>query len=308
MIEELKNTFHTRVISNRTLNFGKFFILTILSVNISFKFTYKTMQLKFFMFVFLSGFLYPLSAQNNKSAVKDTIFYCMNKGHIHECVREDAIGYGFKTKFNPDVYLKKVFYKSVNKPMITYVVCDTFLLNKIKKPEVIITQRVGDYIEWYENGQKRKECTYQNDMLDGELKMYNENGALSRLEIWKNGVWISGETYDNEGKHDAKCAYQNEAKFKGGEVAFYKYLFKKLDDKKLSNRFDRQHRVLIGFLINEKGQIEDIRLINGQSTDFENQIVNIFREMPDWIPAYAEGKPVKTYRVVPFRFTNAEAW
>ena len=59
---------------------------------------------------------------------------------------------------------------------------------------------------------------------------------------------------------------------------------------------------------NEKGQIEDIRLINGQSTDFENQIVNIFREMPDWIPAYAEGKPVKTYKVVPFRFTNAEAW
>ena len=263
---------------------------------------YFTMRLRLLIIVLLAATALSLYAKKTIVTPKDTVFYNRYGGFIRPCIRKEAIAYGFKTPFNPDTYIRKIFYLSNQQPMLKAVVCDTFLLNIYRKPEIIITQQTGDYLEWYDNGQRMIECTYKNDQLDGEYKLYNSDGSLARFELWENGVWKQGEIYDAEGKHIEKCAYLSEPSFKGGIVAYYKFIMRKLDEKHVTDRYDKLRRVQVGFVVNEQGGLEDINIINSQLPDFEKQLIDIFREMPDWNPAYSNGKPVRMHFTMNFRF------
>ena len=45
----------------------------------------------------------------------------------------------------------------------------------------------GTVIEYYENGQKESECSYQDGKEDGLHKYWHENGQKSAEENWKDG-------------------------------------------------------------------------------------------------------------------------
>ena len=85
-------------------------------------------------------------------------------------------------------------------------------------PSPIATEEIteGMVIEYYENGQKESECTYQDGKEDGLHKYWHENGQMSAEENWKddnkNGkltTWyengqIESESYFNDHNEDGK--------------------------------------------------------------------------------------------------------
>ena len=85
-------------------------------------------------------------------------------------------------------------------------------------PSPIATEEIteGMVIEYYENGQKESECTYQDGKEDGLHKYWHENGQMSAEENWKddnkNGklnTWyengqIESESYFKDHNEDGK--------------------------------------------------------------------------------------------------------
>ena len=60
--------------------------------------------------------------------------------------------------------------------------------------------------------------------------------------------------------------------------------------------------VKVSFLVNELGDIKDVRLVNGISQEFDNQVLNTIKKSPKWNPGYKNGQSVPTRIEVPVRF------
>lgn len=58
----------------------------------------------------------------------------------------------------------------------------------------------GNFIYYYENGQKSNEGEFINNNKDGEWKYWYENGELSSIEFFKNGILLSSEGYFENGQ------------------------------------------------------------------------------------------------------------
>jgi hypothetical protein len=261
---------------------------------------------KCILLLLLLSFFCILQAQKTNQTLPDSLFYNREYGLINKCSRKNAIAYSIKGKaFNTDTYVKRIFYLSNNKPLMKCVMTDTFRLeNNILQN--VYPQRNGDYMEWYENGQCRLKCTYHNDMLNGDVTFYRADGSVQQKEVWENGVWKSGQRIDSTGTHPTSNAYISEPAFPGGIVRFSAYLSDKIDKKHLSMRYDKLQKVVIWFIVNEKGGLEDIHVIDVQNPYFEKEIINIIKEMPDWRPGFFEGRPYRISYTLPFNFKDKE--
>ena len=52
-------------------------------------------------------------------------------------------------------------------------------------------KKTGQYIEWYENGQKKIECYYVDDILNGHYISWYENG-----QMWEECDYVDGKKMD----------------------------------------------------------------------------------------------------------------
>lgn len=79
----------------------------------------------------------------------------------------------------------------------------------------------GKFIEWYPNGNLKKEHNYVNGLYEGSQKEYYENGSLSLNCFYKNQK-IDGlyEEWFENGLKKSECHYQNGIK-KGLEVQYF---------------------------------------------------------------------------------------
>jgi antitoxin component YwqK of YwqJK toxin-antitoxin module len=86
-----------------------------------------------------------------------------------------------------------------------------FMNEKVGAKEYIIQQLDGEYKMWYENGQIQKKCNFIKERLEGEYKKWHENGKIKEICNYKNG-YIEGEykEWDENGKIKIICNYKNE--------------------------------------------------------------------------------------------------
>jgi TonB family protein len=61
-------------------------------------------------------------------------------------------------------------------------------------------------------------------------------------------------------------------------------------------------RVLIKFVVNENGAISDCQVVNGPGGGLNGEALKVVKNMPAWIPAIQNGKPVKVYFTLPVKF------
>ena len=68
----------------------------------------------------------------------------------------------------------------------------------------------GIHKEMYDNGNLRLEASLNNGVLDGETRLYFENGRLQEVRNYKsgrmNGLW---ETFNTEGVKTAQAFYKH---------------------------------------------------------------------------------------------------
>jgi antitoxin component YwqK of YwqJK toxin-antitoxin module len=104
----------------------------------------------------------------------------------------------------------------------------------------------GTVIEYYENGQKESECTYQDGKEDGLHKYWHENGQISAEENWKDGN-LEGKvfTWYENGQKSAEENWKDDNKngklttwYENGQIESESYFKDHNEDGKWTNWFE----------------------------------------------------------------------
>ncbi len=85
----------------------------------------------------------------------------------------------------------------------------------------------------------------------------------------------------------------------GGQDAFMAFLAKNIKYPKSGQRMGLQGRVFVQFIVDEQGNLTDIKVIKGINADFDNEAVRVLSQSPQWKPGKQRGRPVKVRMVIP---------
>lgn len=90
--------------------------------------------------------------------------------------------------------------------------------------------------------------------------------------------------------------------FPGGMKALFDYLDKniKYPAKAVKNKI--QGRVIVQFIVDEKGNLSDIKVVKSVETSLDAEAVRVVKSMPRWNPGMQNGKAVKVRYTLPVTF------
>jgi len=151
------------------------------------------------------------------------------------------------------------------------------------------------------------------------LKVYCSGSIFEgkKDSIWicvtSDGVEYSSEKYNKGKLTSCKYYYQTEeyvlpdslnsnVRFPGGESSLYNLLQSRIryPEPELSDGI--QGKVLVGFVVAEDGSRKNIKILKGITPGLNTEAMRVIYSLPDFIPAYKEGKPIRTKFISPIVF------
>ena len=90
--------------------------------------------------------------------------------------------------------------------------------------------------------------------------------------------------------------------FPGGEAMLEKFLKDNLQYPELARIGGIQGKVYVTFVVDEKGNITDIRLLRGIGGGCDEEALRVVKLMPKWIPGKQNGMPVRVIVTLPVKF------
>jgi TonB family protein len=165
--------------------------------------------------------------------------------------------------------------------------------------------REGEFMSFDTSGHYTYKMHYKNDKLEDTLTGYYENGKIRRLEIYIHDTLVSGHCYDPDGNRVKFFQRQVMPEYPGGESAMMRFVMDhvRYPDKEREN--DIQGRVVVGFVVDERGSINDITIKKGVSHGKDKEALRVVKLFPDFSPGMMEDKPVKVAFVLPIMFKLA---
>lgn len=95
-----------------------------------------------------------------------------------------------------------------------------------------------------------------------------------------------------------------QATFPGGAKAWNKYVSNAFDSTDFNTwEYKDQGTCRIRFIVDKKGNISDVHVINMKGSRLAKLAVQIIENSPQWKPAMRKGKPVNAYREQPITVT-----
>ena len=202
--------------------------------------------------------------------------------------REDET-IGSELLYKEEKLLQKTFYyKSGNKQML------------ISGNENMMN---GEFKVWYPNSQLNFSGNYKNNLKDGDFQQFDENGKLLNKGVYSGGKLISGEAVVQDIIYEMP---DQPAMFSGGEKAFNDYIRMKTSELKIVKGLgkDELHYINMKVTVSKTGSINKIDLY-GSSDPTDNEILNAaFTGFPGFIPATVENIPVKSILTLDLLYTR----
>ena len=90
--------------------------------------------------------------------------------------------------------------------------------------------------------------------------------------------------------------------FPGGQSELMAYLSKNIRYPDKAVEEEIQGKVYIGFTVDEKGYITDVKVTRGIGGGCDEEAVRVVKAMPRWKPGTQNGRAVKTMYNLPVRF------
>ena len=90
--------------------------------------------------------------------------------------------------------------------------------------------------------------------------------------------------------------------FPGGEETLIKYLTDKLHYPMRAKVNGVQGVVVVSFIVEKDGSINNVRIIKGLDEECNDEAVKVIKEMPKWTPGEIGGKPVRVLISLPINF------
>ena len=150
---------------------------------------------------------------------------------------------------------------------------------------------------WYKSGAKETTATYSKDKLEGAQTRYYENGAVKRIENYKNNEFVDGKCFDENGAEIAFFPYVVKPEFPGGIKEFYKYVAKNF--KRPNNS---KGEIKVSFFVEVDGTLRDYKILEGFNYDMNVETLRVLFNSPLWIPGKIDGKITRARYNMPLTF------
>lgn len=93
-----------------------------------------------------------------------------------------------------------------------------------------------------------------------------------------------------------------QASFKGGMEAWYSYLKENLTYPKQEQRMGMEGTVIVRFVINIDGSIQDVEVVRSASPGLDEAAKKVIENSPNWNPGKNGGRPVRSRMTIPIKF------
>jgi TonB family protein len=157
---------------------------------------------------------------------------------------------------------------------------------KIKSIEIYNNNKKnGKWIQYYENGKKDFEIEYLNDSKTGEWHWYFENGQIGAKEKYDKNNIIKAKYWNQNGQKVEKDSAEYAPSFEGGGFDNFKsWVAERAIYPQEFSRSQIKGEVRVKFTVNEKGEIEDIKLTKNLYSRIDDVVYNVIKMAPKWKP------------------------
>jgi len=110
---------------------------------------------------------------------------------------------------------------------------------------------------------------------------------------------------NNDGSSEAILTFTQEAaQFPGGPLKLIQFIKDHLQYPKEAIEKNIQGKVVVQFVVTKSGKIDlnSIKILRSVAPQIDAEAKRIVAQMPDWLPAKNDGKPVNAYYVIPVTF------
>ncbi len=90
--------------------------------------------------------------------------------------------------------------------------------------------------------------------------------------------------------------------FPGGNTAILYYFYKNQHYPVNALMAGIQGSTIVSFVVNEKGMVEDPKIVSGIDPELDMEAIRLVKSMPLWQPAYYKGKPIACMLIIPVDF------
>ena len=162
----------------------------------------------------------------------------------------------------------------------------------------------GAYDTWYVTGQLQGHTTSVHGQLDGEQLYYYPEGRLQRRDLFASGKRTGGECFGPSGQ-PIECYVILEtmpvyAEGNGGAQSIIDAVLRNFHYPRQAVRAGIKGRLIVGFDVDEQGEVVNIRMAQGVSPVVDNAAIDAVQQLRRFRqPGTQNGKPVKVHYNVP---------
>ena len=207
-------------------------------------------------------------------------------------------------KNQADFYKVKTYNPELNRVIIAYYSLEGNMFYEYAVLDSIHEKRDGFYKEYYKDGQLKYSKKYKNNLLNGRLTGYYENGVIRRIDFYRNDTLIEGQCFTRTGKDTTHFEQYIPAGYATGNLAdFGRYLQETLQYPEKARKQGIEGRVFVNFIIEVNGKITNVKPVKSINKHLDKEAVRVVRgSSGNWKPAIIEGVPSRILYTVPINF------
>lgn len=145
---------------------------------------------------------------------------------------------------------------------------------------------------------------YKNNLRHGDWYFFEGNGSLKFVKTYENGVLVKTQQPDKGYStfkllNEKQSTNIQESYYNPGHKVWINFLNKGIYYPARARKLKTIGNVIVFFIINEEGIINDFFLLRSIEYSLDAVILKLFESTPQWVPAYKDGQPVKSFRKQP---------
>jgi TonB family protein len=137
---------------------------------------------------------------------------------------------------------------------------------------------------------------------NGTWKGFYKDGMLYFEEIYQDGAFQSGISYDSLSNRYVYQKIKETAMPPGGIITFYQFVSRSLKYPASARRNGTEGKVFIEFIVEKDGTISQHKVIHGIGGGCDEEALEVVKKAPRWNPGRMRGQLIRQRFIVPITF------
>ncbi len=147
--------------------------------------------------------------------------------------------------------------------------------------------------------------TIVNGLKSGDWAGVNQTNDVTYSETYSEGVLLKG-MQNYKGEIYTYTELEKQAMPPNGMQEIYRLIGNKMKYPRAARRHGIEGKVFVQFVVDKDGSIIDTKVTKGIDPECDNEALNAVKSLPNWIPGYQRGRPVKQRFTLPVQFKLGE--